>query len=495
MKVNNLQDVAAERGVLSGIFNYGSDGYAEVSDILKTESFSLDSNQILFSCLKQILENESKITKIDYPSVLSAAKTQGFYDFLTRPDEQKHLRSIMQMPIEKESIRRFAGTVKKLEIAREYLGVLELAKSNILEVTGNESIEQIISKAEGPVTEYTVLLSGAGSQNVTLMGEGAEAYYQHLIDNPRDNIGIPTPFKRYNRAIGGGLRPGGLDLIGARQKTGKTFLVDNIGLFIAQNSKIPVLNIDTEMTLQEHQIRVGACMSGIDSLDIERGKLDSVKKQKILEAGRKLAKLPYYYDCVIGLSFEEILARMRRWVLKTVGINNETGKANPCVIIYDYIKMMNAEEINKNMAEHQMLGFITSSLKNFMGKYGVAGLCFAQLNRDGVDSEDSRTIRGSDRILDTVTSFSIYKYKTDEERAEEIGENSKYTHKLLTASGIARFGPGMKDGDYINMHADYAKSKITEGPTKIELLMNPSALQNNNGIIVDDTSKQPSINL
>ena len=219
MKSNDLQDVSAERGVLSGIFNYGTEGYSDVSDIVKTESFCLDSNQIIFSCLKKIIDDsDDKITKVDYPSVLSSAKSLGFYDFISRPEEQKHLRSIMQMPIEKENIRRMAGTVKKLEIAREYLGVLELAKSNILEVTGKESLEQIIAKAENPITEYTILLSGASSNSVSLMGEGAEQYFKHLIDNPRENIGIPTPFKRYNKAIGGGLRAGGLDLIGARQK-------------------------------------------------------------------------------------------------------------------------------------------------------------------------------------------------------------------------------------------------------------------------------------
>src|SRR5690606_17026985 len=43
----------------------------------------------------------------------------------------------------------------------------------------------------------------------------------HLCNNPVDCIGIPTPWPRFNHAIGGGLTSGGVTLIAARPKKGK----------------------------------------------------------------------------------------------------------------------------------------------------------------------------------------------------------------------------------------------------------------------------------
>jgi len=55
-----LADPSAERAVLSGICNYGEEVYLEISDILQPSSFTIDSNAILYQCLKKICENNQQ---------------------------------------------------------------------------------------------------------------------------------------------------------------------------------------------------------------------------------------------------------------------------------------------------------------------------------------------------------------------------------------------------------------------------------------------------
>ena len=43
-----------ERVVLAGLCQYGKDAYYDVSDIINTKTFSLDSNQALYRCLEKI---------------------------------------------------------------------------------------------------------------------------------------------------------------------------------------------------------------------------------------------------------------------------------------------------------------------------------------------------------------------------------------------------------------------------------------------------------
>lgn len=260
----------------------------------------------------------------------------------------------------------------------------------------------------------------------------------------------------------------GLYLTNNHVVTHNTQLVDNVGVHISRHEQIPVLNIDTEMTRQEHQVRIIAALADIPVKMIETGKVgfNQFDRKKVRDAAALLETLPYHYDCVIGRQFEDVLASLRRWVTRTVGLDSE-GKANQCVIIYDYLKMLDAGFAGAGLQEWQALGYITTALKNFMGRYGVPCLCFAQSNRQGIDGEDTDVVGGSDRIAQYATSLTQYKLKTEEERADAGREGSKYTHKLVPL--VSRHGEGLSPGDYINVQAQYGKGKLIEGPTRYQL--------------------------
>lgn len=460
-------DVASERAVLAGIFRYGGDCYLDVADIVSPGSFTVESNRAIWRCLDSILR-DSPTGHVDVPSVISAAKTVGLDGYFDKKEEWEHLRAISNMPIHMQNVPRLAAQVKKLEIARELVGQMELAGEDLANITGTESVDKILSIPEGYIFDYTMQVANAGNRGIIRMGEGAEEYFTHLMDTPREMIGIPTPYARYNLVIGGGYRPNSLDVIVGRMKSGKSQIVDNVCLHIAAQN-IPTLNLDTEMDHESHLVRVGANMAGVPVHDIERGKcrVGSQDRAKVMEAARKLKDMPYFYRCVNGEAFEETLANIRRWVIKEVGLGPD-GKAKPCVVFYDYLKVMDPTTINKFLSEHQALGFITTALKNFAGRYGVACPCMAQANRAGIDREESDVIAGSDRIGMFATSVSLYKEKTDEEKAGEVGRRAKYTHKLVPM--FSRYGEGLPRGDYINMRAEYHIGRVTEGPTALELV-------------------------
>jgi replicative DNA helicase len=53
LEVNmSLSDTAAERAVLSGICKYADNIYLEISDIIDAECFTIDSNKLIFECVK-----------------------------------------------------------------------------------------------------------------------------------------------------------------------------------------------------------------------------------------------------------------------------------------------------------------------------------------------------------------------------------------------------------------------------------------------------------
>ena len=459
-----LSDAPAERAILAGICRYGSKAYHDVGDLIGTNSFTIESNSMIYACLKHIMDKEINID-IDLPTILSSAKEIGLHDLVSNKEEVQHLSGIMKFPILLGNVRKMAVKVRKLQIARMMYDQLETTKDRYSQVRGDEPISQILGIAEEAIFDFTSLLND-GDDAPQKVFQNLEDRLNELSENPIDQIGIPTGFNRYDFAIGGGLRRGTVNVIGARPKVGKTLFAENAGIHIARELNIPVLNLDTEMMLKDHQDRGIAMLTEVAINDIETGKFasNSYKNQKIRDTAKDVKDIPYYYKSIGGKPFEDQLSIMRRWLAKEVGLNAE-GKAKDCVIIYDYLKIMESSDIKGDMKEYQLLGFLMTSLHNFAIKYEVPILAFIQLNRDGITKESTETASGSDRIIWLCSNFSIYKSKSDEEIAKDGPENGN--RKLVPI--IARHGEGLQDNDYINVNMIGKYGKLVEGKTAFEL--------------------------
>lgn len=476
-----LSDPAAERAVLASICQYGEDAYFDIADILQDSTFTIDSNAIIYKCLKQLCERNQKI--IDIASIYSIAQELGLSSILSKKEETQHLKAIIDFPVNLDNCRKFAAKIRKLEIARLLRKQLEEAQDKILDITGNESISSIIGIAEDSIFNFSSLLNDSES-GPEKIGENIENYIKDLVENKVDQVGIPTGFPIYDQSIGGGLRRGTVNVIAARPKVGKTLLSDNMGKNIAMTG-IPVLNMDTEMNREDHIHRLLAMITEIEINSIETGKFAESydKKTKIDKAAQEIKNAKLYHKSIAGKSFEDQLAIMRRWLVKEVGLNDD-GTAKECVIFYDYLKLMDSVGISQDMKEYQVLGFMMTSLHNFAVRYKVPIVAFVQLNRDGITKESTDTASGSDRIIWLCSNFTIFKRKSDEEIAEDGPNNGN--RKLVPL--ISRHGGGLDDNDYINCHMKGWCAKIIEGQTKLEI--NNFSSEKKDGFIINGDSNQ-----
>ena len=477
-----LCDPSAERAVLAGICRFGEDAYLDIADIIQASTFTIDSNGIIYSCLKTLCERDHKPT-IDIPSIFSVAQELNFGQILTKKEEAQHLRAILDFPVNLENVRKFAAKIRKLEIARLLRQQLEAAQDKILDINGSEPISSILGIAEDAIFNFSSLLSDTDNHPVCF-GNNIDEYLIELEEKKVDQVGISTGFPIYDQSIGGGLRKGTVNVIAARPKTGKTLLSDNMGQYIANTVGVPVLNMDTEMNKEDHIHRILAMMTETEINDIETGRFaDSPdKKSKIIQAASCLKKSRWFHKSIAGKPFEEQLAVMRRWLLKEVGLNDD-GTAKECVIFYDYLKLMDSTGMSQDLKEYQVLGFMMTALHNFAVRYKVPIVAFIQLNRDGITKESTDTASGSDRIIWLCSNFSIFKRKSDEEIAEDGPTNGN--RKLVPL--ISRHGGGLDDNDYINCHMKGWCAKISEGQTRLELMSNNKG-NNKDGFIIDDES-------
>lgn len=453
-KTAKLENVASEKAVLAGVCRYGLDAYSEIEPIINEETFTVNENKIIYRCVKEIM---AKGHSVDFSGILSSAKDLKLDEYITQNDGLKHIRAILETPINLDNVRPHALKIRRIQFARELQKKLSDGFYALQTIKGEESLSEILTKVEVPIQELSTSYLRSDENKPTDLGEGLDEYLDHIENNPCDIIGIPTGFRNYDMTIGGGLRRKAVSLVGARTKAGKSVFCDNVAFNVASRG-IKVLVLDTEMSKEDHWQRMLAAISRVDIIQVGNGQYGKKPhlKEKVRAAAKQLKELPYKYINISGKPFEETISIMRRWILKEVGYTN--GRMNDCLIIYDYLKLMQGAELNNNMAEFQVLGFQTTALHNFAVEYDCPILSFVQLNRDGTTKESSDVIAQSDRIGWLCSNFSILKAKTEEE-IENDGVTAG-NRKLVVV--LARHGPGSEDSGYICLQMDKQFASMRE---------------------------------
>jgi replicative DNA helicase len=363
MQKNIVSNAGAERAVLAGLAQYGKSAYIDVADIISGQTFTIESNQAFYKCIQKCLE-ESETA--DATSIIAAADTLGLSILLGKnKTDIEFVRSLFNFPIQLENVRKHAKQIAKLEFVRQIKGGLQEADEKLSIVDGTEPIDKIIAIPEDIIFRLTNELNTQSDNNPEQLGEGAWERLEHLANNPVEMLGIPTPWPIYNEIIGGGIRPG-VAMIGARPKIGKSTLAVCCGLHVAQKLKIPVLYIDTEMNKQEQDDRIISSLTEISVRLLETGQFgkSSEYRRKVKDAVDLLKSIPFHHKWVGGKPFTEIMSIIRRWIFSTVKFD-ENGNLNPCLILYDYFKLMDSSDLDK-MQEHQAIGFQAIYVNNII---------------------------------------------------------------------------------------------------------------------------------
>ena len=474
-----LANVGVERAIIASICQFGKDALIDIEDIgVVAESFTQSSNQALYTCLKSVLTSNAEI---DQALLIISIKELGYSALFESRKDIEYIGSLFNFPIKVGNVRSFAQKLEKLAVARKAIAQHRIAIESLEDVNGNESIDEIVQLSENPIFDLIVELNRSKDNGPHIMFEDIDEIVEYLRANKCDNIGIPTPWPAYNAAIGGGLRRGGVTLISARPKIGKTTLAKECLLHCTNTLKIPSLFLDTEMTQKDQIIRSIASVSTVSIEAIETGKFDDdhLTRANVTQAVKELKKNKLlHYESIAGKSFDEVLAVIRRWVVKTVGYDDD-GNVNDCVIVYDYFKLMNQNQLG-NLKEYEAMGYQISKLTDFAKEFDFPCLAFVQLNRQHEVSQ-------SDRLIWLCNSFSKFELKEDTEVADDGGVAGG-NRKLTVCE--TRFGGGLDDHDYICLNFERSINKITEigARSRLTTNQNRNEFERIEGVVEDETT-------
>lgn len=433
---NTLDLSIEESSVISTILKNGKDSLLDVIDLISESSFSEIKNKIIFQTCKNLLEKNIEITEANI--LLSARDNFDFTDgnLFAKYKESQSVNS--------DSLRSMATTLRNKEILIEAINTHKSAIDQLHQLSATASADTIFSISEETLFGLIKQFSSS-QQEIVDVKDVVHDIVSYWETNPTQYVGLPTPWPKFNDSIGGGMRTG-VTLIGSRAGVGKTSISINVANFLCEQG-VPVLILDTEMEIKDVLPRMISNISDVPIRRIETGEFGNVdfEKTTVYKAVEQVQSYDLSYVSIAGKNFNEILSIIRRWVYTHVGINCD-GKANQCLVIYDYFKIMDSSDI-ADMQEYQAMGFQVSKLTDFCKVYDIPCLSFVQLNRDGIAKESSDVIAQSDRLLWLVNSFSLFKIKTLEEIKSDGQESGN--RKMITLK--SRYGGEHQYGQYVSM--------------------------------------------
>ncbi len=447
-----LVDIGAERAILAAIARFGSDFLLDISDIVEVNSFTKDWNQAAYKVFCHVLKNSSNL---DIPSILSVATQLGVERFFEKTPDLNALKALFDFPVLRENATNLSKKVKKLQIARDCQQKLRECWANLNSITGEESIQEILSKFEQPIIDCSSSLSSESDTNPKNIFADIDDRLEFLATHPVNNMGFSTSWKLIDGAIGGGLRPKAITIFAGRTGTAKSHIGRHVAVYNAEKG-VPTLLLDTELTDDKQIARTIANITRVPIDDIETGKfgLDEQTKARVIQESKRLKSIPLQYLSVAGKPFSEILGIIRRWVIKNV--KKDGSEYSPSLVVLDYLKIMGQE--GANLQEYQALGQNITMFQDLCVQFNIAGFSFAQTNRQGIDTSDLSVISGSDRLAHLATNVAIIREKSSEELAEEGLQNGNMKFIICKS----RDGSQLNYHDHINLLREGQFSNIKE---------------------------------
>lgn len=213
--LTKLNNPASEKGVLAGLIKHGKDAYLDVSSLIEEDTFTIDENKVIYKCLIKLFETSDNV---DLSSIISASQQLSLYEYLEKGDRLKQLNHLMHYEIHIDNIRKHAQKLRKLQLTRSIQNELKSIYLKLNDIDGDESINEITSIPETDLQKITLKYLREDNSSTKLIGENIDNYLQLIMSNQEKEPGISTGYPIFDTAIGGGLRRGAVDLIGARAK-------------------------------------------------------------------------------------------------------------------------------------------------------------------------------------------------------------------------------------------------------------------------------------
>ncbi len=367
------QSIEAEMSAL-GAMMLSERAATECVEILTDDDFYVPSHREIFRAIRQLLLQSKPI------------------DFVTLQDEL-----IVRQKLDEiggvDYLVQIADSVPSTANATYYAGIiqdkstlrnLENAAQEIIKAVHepDKTADEKVDDAESAVFEVGRKRLGKYFEPVRSLAKEFFKDVDRLMETGEPLVGTATGYSDLDNMTTG-FYGGDFVIVGARPAMGKTSLVMNMALNVAQQNIGNVACFNLEMSGIQLTRRLVATLAKVPIGALKNPNLSPDDYQKLADAVETLYSLPLYIDDSSDVSPLEMRGKCRR--LKADG-----GLA---LVVVDYLQLMRGSKKTENRT--QEISEIARSLKNMAKELDCPVIALSQLNR-GVESRDDKRPNLSD---------------------------------------------------------------------------------------------------
>lgn len=448
----SIEAHGAERAALAILIQH-PDKFFEINDVLGEGDFFNTGQQIIFGVVKDIILAGVK-GPIDVTLIFTEAEKKKIDGFMRHTLNGELIDVLSKMKVSPANLGRYVADIKQAAIKRALIKKCDDLKDEVENYSGS-SLELRNTVETSILNSLKVIDTGA--DDVVRLGDDFEDVINEYA-NRDGKIGIDVRLPQWQNDIGQ-IRNGAITGVFARTKVGKSQLSMWSAFNSAVKDNLPTLYLDTELQARQQQMRLCGITCGIpyDIIESGRWKSDRIMIANIKRGFDMVKKAPLFYKNIAGRNLNSVIPIIRKFVYSQLG-GPVVGDKPSCLVVYDYIKMMNSQDLSsKNIQEYQAIGFLLSGLHDCAADLNIPIMALGQLNKQ----EEV----GIDRIVHNVDSVTVLRPK----RPEEIEEDgiARGTHALEVK--YARNGCGHEPGTWINVHFDKSCGQFTEDKRSSEV--------------------------
>lgn len=366
--------------------------YAIVAKI-SPDDFLYDDHVSIMQVLS--LLNSKNVEKFETSAIISEASVEGLLESI---GGVKYIQVISRMDLIDENFEYYFDSViesiRKYKLHKILLNNTERAEANS---KSDVSSEELLARVETDILDLSLIELHSEPQNLS---DGLIELIEDRANQVVEISGITTGYPILDKQLDG-LIPGTLTVIAARKKMGKSTLLSNIALHVGIKLGIPILYIDTEMAFHLWRDRCLSVVSCVKEREIRHGGYSNEVREKLDAAAKRLSSCKIFHEQMPGYSVDRLVALYKKYKVKEkIGF-----------IIFDYLKEPDSTSVDKHRKEYQVLGDVTTKLKDLATVLDVPALTAVQLNRD-------LEVADSDRIARYADVVSIWGTRPPEELNE-----------------------------------------------------------------------------
>ena len=356
------QAIPLEEAVL-GALMLDREALPMVMDILRPESFYLESHQHIYRAIIKLFERSNPV---DLLTVTEELRKSGD---LEKVGGGYYLVELSHRVASAANIEYHARIIAQKHIQRELIGVSTRTIRDAYEDTTD--VFNLLDDAEKGLFAITQNNLSRSYESMGTLSSRVLKQIEELSGKTDGLTGVPTGFTNLDR-LTSGWQPSDLVIIAARPGMGKTSLLLAMALNAAKDFGKPVAMFSLEMASTQLVQRLISMEAEIPGSKMRNGKLEDWEWQLLQTTVERLNAVPIFIDDTPAINIFELRAKCRRLKMQH----------DIQMIIIDYLQLMTgASENNRNANREQEIAGISRALKSLAKELKVPVIALSQLSR------------------------------------------------------------------------------------------------------------------